>query len=60
MDSDFKNFVEAVREMREAQADYFKTRDKSVLAKAKTWEAAVDQMVRRLSREPDLFKESPR
>ena len=56
MDSDFKNFIEAVREMREAQAAYFKIRDQSMLARAKTAEAAVDAMVRRLTRQADLFK----
>ena len=37
-----KEFIELVREMRNAQKEYFKTRDKSVLLKSKELERKVD------------------
>lgn len=38
-------FIELVREMRNAQKEYFKTRDKSVLLKSKELERKVDSFL---------------
>lgn len=38
-------FIELVREMRNAQKEYFKTRDKNVLLKSKELERKVDTFV---------------
>lgn len=38
-------FIELVREMRNAQKEYFKTRDKNVLLKSKELECKVDSFL---------------
>ena len=38
-------FIELVREMRNAQIEYFKTRDKNVLLKSKELERKVDSFL---------------
>ena len=38
-------FIELVREMRNAQKEYFKTRDKNVLLKSKELERKVDSFL---------------
>ena len=40
-----KQFIELVREMRNAQKEYFKTRDKDVLLKSKELERKVDSFL---------------
>ena len=40
-------FMQLVREMRKAQKDYFKTRDKDVLAKSKQLEKRVDDEIKK-------------
>ena len=40
-------FLQLVREMRAAQKDYFKTRDKDVLAKSKQLEKRVDDEIKK-------------
>lgn len=40
-------FMQLVREMRKAQKEYFKTRDKDVLAKSKTLEKRVDDEIKK-------------
>lgn len=50
-------FVKTVREMRNAQKEYFKTRDKEVLAKSKELERKVDRMLSSMfSDTPNLFQ----
>lgn len=39
-------FMQLVREMRKAQKEYFKTRDKDVLAKSKQLEKRVDDEIK--------------
>jgi hypothetical protein len=50
---DFKNFIEAVAEMREAQVTYFKSagKDRDALILAKSHERTVDAMLKRLTRD---------
>ena len=40
-------FMQLVREMRKAQKDYFKTRDRDVLAKSKQLEKRVDDEIKK-------------
>ena len=40
-------FMQLVREMRKAQKDYFKTRDRNVLAKSKQLEKRVDDEIKK-------------
>lgn len=40
-------FMQLVREMRKAQKEYFKTRDKNVLAKSKQLEKRVDDEIKK-------------
>lgn len=40
-------FIQLVREMRKAQKEYFKTRDKDVLAKSKQLEKRVDDEIKK-------------
>ena len=40
-------FMQLVREMRKAQKEYFKTRDKDVLAKSKQLEKRVDAEIKK-------------
>lgn len=42
-------FVKTVQEMRNAQKEYFKTRDKAILAKSKELERKVDNMLSNLA-----------
>ena len=50
-------FIELVREMRNAQIEYFKTRDKSVLLKSKELERKVDAFLaqRVINQQTTLF-----
>lgn len=41
------DFMQLVREMRKAQKEYFKTRDKDVLAKSKQLEKRVDDEIKK-------------
>lgn len=43
-----KGFIELVREMRNAQKEYFKTRDKNVLQRSKELERKVDSFLAQL------------
>ena len=43
-----KEFIELVREMRNAQKEYFKTRDKNVLQRSKELEREVDSFLAQL------------
>ena len=43
-----KEFIELVREMRNAQEEYFKTRDKNVLQRSKELERKVDSFLSQL------------
>ena len=50
-------FVKTVQEMRNAQKEYFKTRDKAILAKSKELERKVDNMLSNLvPNMPNLFQ----
>lgn len=42
---EFGNFVDVVSRMREAQKEYFRTRDSRILIRAKNLESAVDSMI---------------
>jgi len=42
---DFQNFIGLVKDMRAAQKDYFRTRSKQSLSKAKDLEAKVDRLL---------------
>lgn len=42
---EFSNFVDVVSRMREAQKEYFRTRDSRILIRAKNLESAVDSMI---------------
>ncbi len=49
-------FIKTVQEMRNAQKEYFKTRDKATLAKSKELERKVDNMLSHLAPNmPNLF-----
>ena len=54
-----KEFIEKVRNMRTAQATYFRTRQRADLTAAKKAETEVDQMIqefdRKAKQEPTLF-----
>lgn len=50
MEEKYKELLEAVRQMRQAQKDYFKGRSGYLLKEAKQKEAKVDQMIK--SEEP--------
>lgn len=43
-----REFFDKVVEMRNAQKEYFKTKDKDVLKEAKTLEAEIDREIRRV------------
>lgn len=43
-----REFFNKVVEMRNAQKEYFKTKDKDVLEEAKTLEAEIDREIRRV------------
>lgn len=52
------DFISLVRSMREAQKEYFRTRDANVLVKAKELEAKVDKVISDAEEEdigPKLF-----
>nr|DAG16995.1 MAG TPA: red chlorophyll catabolite reductase [Caudoviricetes sp.] len=50
-------FIKTVQEMRKCQKEYFKTRDKVILAKSKELERKVDNMLSNLaSNMPNLFQ----
>lgn len=53
-----KEFVELVREMRNAQKEYFKTRDKNVLQRSKELERKVDSFLAQLviNQQTSLFQ----
>lgn len=51
---DNKEFIELVRQMRNAQKEYFRTRDKRILACSKELERRVDKAIEE-SNEPQLF-----
>lgn len=44
-----RDFFEKVAEMRRAQRDYFKTRDKDTLIRSKTLEKEVDDEIKRVN-----------
>lgn len=44
-----REFFEKVAEMRRAQRDYFKTRDKATLIQSKTLEKEVDDEIKRVT-----------
>lgn len=44
-----REFFEKVAEMRRAQRDYFKTRDKDTLIRSKTLEKEVDDEIKRVT-----------
>jgi hypothetical protein len=44
---DFKEFLELVKKMRDKQKEYFRTRNKEVLAEAKRLEKEVDEQILR-------------
>lgn len=50
-------FIELVREMRNAQKEYFKTRDKNILLKSKELERKVDSFLtqRVINQQTTLF-----
>lgn len=50
-----EQFIDLVRKMRDAQKDYFRTRDANSLAEAKTYERKVDKMLNSLSDQKGLF-----
>lgn len=45
MSRDFYNFLLLVKNMRECQQRYFKTRDKAILIASKQLEASVDKFI---------------
>ena len=53
-----KEFIELVREMRNAQREYFKTRDKKVLQRSKELERKVDSFLEQLviNQQTSLFQ----
>ena len=46
-EKEMTEFMQLVREMRKAQKEYFKTRDKDVLAKSKQLEKRVDSKIKK-------------
>lgn len=48
--------IELVTEMREAQVEYFRTRDKEVLMRAKRMENKVDSFIRSIDRKQENGK----
>ena len=52
-----KEFIELVREMRNAQKEYFRTRDKNVLQRSKELERKVDSFLAQLviNKQTSLF-----
>lgn len=48
-------FIELVREMRNAQKEYFKTRDKNILQKSKELERKVDALLQQKNGYSTLF-----
>lgn len=46
-EKEMTEFMQLVREMRKAQKEYFKTRDKDVLAKSKQLEKRVDNEIKK-------------
>ena len=54
---EYDDFMSLVADMRQAQKDYFKTRDKAILRKAKELEQKVDQQVSYWNQDklPNLF-----
>ncbi|HEY1190445.1 MAG TPA: hypothetical protein VGE74_22620 [Gemmata sp.] len=57
MPEDVSEFIVLVRQMREAQRDYFKTRSGAALSKSKELERKVDVALRAVaeSEKPNLF-----
>ena len=52
-----EEFIRTVQEMRNAQKEYFKTRDRVSLAKSKEQERKVDNMLSNLApNKPNLFQ----
>lgn len=52
-----EEFIKKVQEMRNAQKEYFKTRDRVSLAKSKELERKVDNMLSNLApNKPNLFQ----
>ena len=54
---DMNEFIELVREMRDAQKEYFRTRDKNVLQRSKELERKVDTYIsqRVINQQTSLF-----
>ena len=48
--------IELVKEMREAQVEYFRTRQKEVLFHAKKMEAKVDSFIRSIDKKQESAK----
>lgn len=53
-DADLRQFLELVARMREAQKEYFITRDHVVLTRSKGLERQVDEFIRNVN-QPGLF-----
>lgn len=52
-----EEFIKTIQEMRDAQKEYFKTRDRVSLAKSKELERKVDNMLSNLApNKPGLFQ----
>ena len=47
-----KDFITTVKAMREAQKEYFRTRDRQVLLKSKTLEKRVDALIAEYDNKP--------
>lgn len=52
-----KDFIELVKKMRDAQKEYFRTRDKVVLAESKKLEKQVDNRINELQNQTELFND---
>jgi len=50
-----KEFIELVKRMREAQKNYFRTRDYNYLSESKMLERQVDKLIEADSEGPSLF-----
>ena len=52
----YEQFIDLVAEMRQAQKEYFKTRDRNILSKSKQLEAQVDAEINKVnSKQLNLF-----
>lgn len=52
-------FIELVRQMREAQKEYFRTRDKQVLQRSKALEKRVDAFIAEYDNKPKGLFDNP-